>query len=311
MRHPSHKQALVLMMIAPAMWSSAGVLSRLLESARGFEVSFWRSFFAALFVAIALSFQHKSKALTKLTSLGVYGAFSGLMWGAMFSCFMLAITMTTVANALIVESLAPLLTAIFAWIFLREKIPTRTWLAIFVACIGMVWMFIDGFSKLDSRGLIGVILATCVPIAASTNVIILKKGGQDVDLIPAVFVGGALSAGMMLPLALPLTASLHDILILAVLGVFQLGLPCLLMVHAVKGLSAPEISLLSLLEVLLGPLWVWLAVGEVPASATLVGGAVVLAALIFNELTALHLERQQTVANDEALVAADDVAEAA
>lgn len=293
MRHPSHKQALVLMMIAPAMWSSAGVLSRLLESARGFEVSFWRSFFAGLFVAIALLFQHKSQALTKVKSLGVYGAFSGLMWGAMFSCFMLAITMTTVANALIVESLAPLLTAIFAWIFLREKIPTRTWVAIFVACIGMVWMFIDGFSKLDTRGLIGVILATCVPIAASTNVIILKKGGQDVDLIPAVFVGGALSACLMLPLALPLTASLHDILILAVLGVFQLGLPCMLMVHAAKGLSAPEISLLSLLEVLLGPLWVWLAVGEVPASATLVGGAVVLAALVFNELTALHLERQQ------------------
>lgn len=309
MRHPSHKQALMFMIIAPAMWSSAGVLSRLLESARGFEVSFWRSFFAGLFVAVALLFQHKSKALTKVKALGVYGAFSGLMWGAMFSCFMLAITMTTVANALIVESLAPLLTAIFAWIFLREKIPTRTWAAIFVACIGMVWMFIDGFSQLDSRGLIGVILATCVPIAASTNVIILKKGGQDVDLIPAVFVGGTLSACLMLPLALPLTVSLHDILILAVLGVFQLGLPCMLMVHAAKGLSAPEISLLSLLEVLLGPLWVWLAVGEVPASATLIGGAVVLAALVFNELTALHLERQQKAVDAEA--SRVDLAEAA
>lgn len=311
MRHPSHKQALILMMIAPAMWSSAGVLSRLLESARGFEVSFWRSFFAGLFVAVALLVQHKSKALSKVKSLGVYGAFSGLMWGAMFSCFMLAITMTTVANALIVESLAPLLTAIFAWIFLREKIPARTWAAIFVACIGMVWMFIDGFSKLDTRGLIGVILATCVPIAASTNVIILKKSGQDVDLIPAVFVGGALSACLMLPLALPLTASLHDILILAVLGVFQLGLPCMLMVHAAKGLSAPEISLLSLLEVLLGPLWVWLAIGEVPATATLVGGAVVLAALIFNELTALHLERQQKVSDAESAESEEATAEVA
>ena len=290
---PSHKQALFLMVIAPAMWSSAGVLSRKLESARGFEVSFWRSFFAALFVIIALAFQHRSKLGAKLKGLGKYGLFSGLMWGSMFSCFMLAITMTTVANALIVESLSPVLTAIFAWIFLKEKIPGRTWLAILVAVVGMVWMFIDGFSKLDGRGLIGVILATCVPLAASSNVIILKKGGQDVDLIPAVFVGGLISACLMLPMALPFSASVHDLIILATLGVFQLGVPCMLMVHAAKGLSAPELSLLSLLEVLLGPLWVWMAVGEVPAQATLVGGAIVLTALIFNEVTALHLERKQ------------------
>lgn len=289
----SHRRALLLMVIAPAMWSSAGVLSRLLESAKSFEVSFWRSFFAAVFVIAALLFQHKKQAYTKLVRLGPYGFVSGLMWGIMFSCFMLAITMTTVANALIVESLSPLLTAIFAYLFLREKIPVRTWIAIVVAFIGMVWMFIDGFSKLDGRGLLGVILATCVPLAVSTNVILIKKGGHEVDLIPAVFIGASLSALAMLPLALPLTASLHDLIVLAILGVFQLGVPCMIMVHAAKALSAPEISLLSLLEVLLGPLWVWLLMSEVPATATLTGGAIVLAALLFNEITTLHLERRQ------------------
>lgn len=291
MKTPSHKQALLLMIIAPAMWSSAGVLSRHLESARGFEVSFWRSFFAGAFVMLALAWQHRAKAIDKLMALGRFGAFSGVMWAAMFSCFMLALTMTTVANALIVESLSPLLTALFAWIFLSEKIPRRTWVAILFAFFGMIWMFVDGFSKLDTRGLMGVILAMCVPFAASANVIILKKGGQTVDLIPAVLVGAVLSACMMLPFALPLSASLHDILILAVLGVFQLGLPCMLMVHAAKGLSAPEISLLSLLEILLGPLWVWIAFHEIPADATLVGGAVVLFALVFNEIMALREDR--------------------
>ncbi|MFZ6801981.1 DMT family transporter [Undibacterium sp. Di24W] len=291
MRQPSHKTALVLMIIAPTMWSTAGVLSRQLESARGFEVSFWRSFFAAIFVAFVLSWQHKAKLGQKLLGLGRYGFASGFMWAVMFTCFMLALTMTTVANALIVESFAPLLTAIFAWIFLSEKIPRRTWLAIFVAFAGMLWMFVDGFSKLDARGLIGVMLALCVPFAVAANVIILKKGGQHVDLIPAVFVGGVLSALLMLPFALPLSASLHDIGILAVLGVFQLGLPCMIMVHAAKGLSAPEISLLSLLEVVLGPFWVWLAIGEEPAKATLLGGAVVLSALIFNEVMAFQQDR--------------------
>jgi drug/metabolite transporter (DMT)-like permease len=281
----------VFLIIAPTMWSTAGVLSRQLESARGFEVSFWRSFFAAIFVALILSWQHKAKLGQKLLGLGRYGLASGVMWAAMFTCFMLALTMTTVANALIVESFAPLLTAIFAWVFLSEKIPRRTWLAIFVAFAGMLWMFIDGFSKLDARGLIGVMLALCVPFAVAANVIILKKGGQHVDLIPAVFVGGVLSALLMLPFALPLSASLHDIGILAVLGVFQLGLPCMIMVHAAKGLSAPEISLLSLLEVVLGPFWVWLAIGEEPAKATLLGGAVVLSALIFNEVMAFQQDR--------------------
>jgi drug/metabolite transporter (DMT)-like permease len=288
MRQPSHVSAVILMIIAPILWSTAGVLSRHLESAKSFEVSFLRSFFAAVFVLLALCWQYRSGVVTKLKKLGGYGWFSGALWATMFTCFMLAITMTTVANALIVESLAPLLTALFAWLFLKEKIPARTWLAIFMAFLGMVYMFIDGFSRLDGRGLIGVILALCVPLAVSINVVVLKKAGQQVDLIPAVFVGAALSALLMTPMALPLSASLSDILILACMGIFQLGLPCMLMVYAAKALSAPEISLLSLIEVLLGPLWVWLAVGEQPAQATLLGGAVVLAALIINEVTALH-----------------------
>lgn len=291
MQQPSHKVALLLMIIAPTMWSTAGVLSRHLESARGFEVSFWRSFFAAIFVAMVLAWQHKANLGKKIIGLGPYGLASGFMWAAMFTCFMLALTMTTVANALIVESFAPLLTAIFAWIFLSEKIPRRTWLAIFVAFAGMLWMFVDGFSKLDARGLIGVMLALCVPFAVAANVIILKKGGQHVDLIPAVLVGGLLSAVLMLPFALPFSASTHDLIILATLGVFQLGLPCMIMVHAAKGLTAPEISLLSLLEVVLGPFWVWLAIGEEPAKATLLGGTVVLSALIFNEVMAFRQER--------------------
>ncbi len=92
----------------------------------------------------------------------------------------------------------------------------------------------------------------------------------------------------MLPLAWPLQASLHDVALLAILGFFQLGLPCMLMVRATRSLSAPEVSLLALLEVLLGPLWAWLGAGEVPVQETLIGGAVVIAALVFNELSALR-----------------------
>jgi drug/metabolite transporter (DMT)-like permease len=284
----SHRRAVLLMICAPTLWSIAGVLTRHLEAARGFEVTFWRSIFAALFVGGALLWQERAKAADKVRAMGRFGLLSGMMWAIMFCCFMIAMTMTTVANTLIVMSISPLLTALLAWLFLRQKIPQRTWLAILVAFTGMVGMFASGMSQVGPRGLAGMLIALGVPLAASINVIALKKAGHGIDLIPSVFLGGVFSALLMLPFAMPFQASWHDIAILAILGFFQLGFPCMLMVRASKALSAPEISLLALLEVLLGPIWAWLGAGEVPAQATLFGGAVVLGALVFNELAAMR-----------------------
>jgi drug/metabolite transporter (DMT)-like permease len=282
----AHRRAVLMMIFATTLWSIAGVFTRQLEAARGFEVTFWRSAFAALFVAAALIWQQRGKAVQTVRDTGWLGVLSGAMWCIMFCCFMLALTMTTVANALIVMSVSPLLTALFAWLFLRQKIALRTWIAIAVACVGMVWMFASNVSQVRGVELAGMVIAFGVPLASSVNVIAMKKAGHGIDLIPAVLVGGVFSAVLMLPYALPLQASAHDVAILAILGFFQLGLPCMVMVAASKSLSAPEISLLCLLEVLLGPLWTWLGAGEVPAQATLVGGAVVLAALAFNALSA-------------------------
>jgi drug/metabolite transporter (DMT)-like permease len=284
----SHRHAVLLMVFAAVLWSIAGVFTRHLDSARGFEVTFWRSVFAALFVAGALLWQKKGRAFASVRAVGKLGILSGLMWSVMFCCFMIALTMTTVANTLIVMSISPLLTAFFAWLFLRQVIALRTWLAIAVAFTGMVWMFASSVSDMGGAHLAGMAIALGVPVAASVNVITLKKAGHGVDLIPAVLLGGVFSALMMLPLSWPFQASSHDIVILAILGFFQLGLPCMLMVAAAKSLSAPEISLLALLEVLLGPLWTWIGAGEVPAQATLVGGAVVLGALVFNEAAAMR-----------------------
>ena len=284
----SHRQAIGLMVFAAVLWSIAGVFTRHLDAARGFEVTFWRSVFAALFVAGALLWQKKERAIASVQAVGKLGIVSGIMWSVMFCCFMIALTMTTVANTLIVMSISPLLTAFFAWLFLRQIIALRTWLAIAVAFAGMVWMFASSVSGMGGTHLAGMAVALGVPVAASVNVIALKKAGHGVYLIPAVLLGGVFSALMMLPLSWPFQASPHDIVILAILGFFQLGLPCMLMVAASKSLSAPEISLLALLEVLLGPLWTWMGAGEVPAHATLVGGAVVLGALVFNEAAAMR-----------------------
>ncbi|HJW56782.1 MAG TPA: DMT family transporter [Burkholderiaceae bacterium] len=284
----SHQRAVLLMICAATLWSIAGVLTRHLDAARGFEVTFWRSVFAALFVAIALVLQRGGKALAAVRSMGRLGALSGAMWSVMFCCFMIALTMTTVANTLIVMSISPLLTAFFTWLFLRQRIAARTWCAIAAALIGMVGMFVKGMSHVSGTQLAGMTIALGVPLAASVNVIALKKAGHGIDLVPAVLLGGILSALAMLPLTWPMQASMHDIGILAILGFFQLGFPCMLMVRASKSLSAPEISLLALLEVLLGPLWAWLGAGEVPAQETLAGGAIVLLALALNEAASMR-----------------------
>lgn len=296
MKNTSHRSAILLMILVTTLWSIAGVFTRHLEAARGFEVSFWRSLFAALFVAGALLWQNQGKpqnarsggAFAALFHSGRFGLLSGLMWSVMFSCFMIALTLTTVANTLIVMSISPLLTALFAWAFLRQRINPRTWLAIICAFGGIVWMFAKGLAHTSQSQLLGMAIALAVPLASSVNVITIKKAGNTIDLIPAIFLGGVISALAMLVPAWPLQASWHDIGILAILGFFQLGLPCMLLLKASEFLTAPEISLLALLEVLLGPLWAWLGAGEVPLPDTLIGGSVVLGALLFNELVAMR-----------------------
>jgi drug/metabolite transporter (DMT)-like permease len=134
-----------------------------------------------------------------------------------------------------------------------------------------------------------------VPIASATNITNLRAVAGRLDLIPAVMIGAALSCAVALPLALPFSATPRDFALLAFLGFFQLGLPCVLMVAASRSLTAPEMALIGLLEVLLGPLWAWLGAGEVPARATLIGGAVVLGALVANQLAGVRRNARVSV----------------
>jgi drug/metabolite transporter (DMT)-like permease len=279
--------ALALMVVAPVLWSLAGVLTRQIQSAGAFEMAFWRSSFAAAFVFLALLFLQGKRHWDSLRAAGAPGLVSGAMWAIMFTCFIVALTLTTVANVLVVSSLGPLCTALLAWLMLREPIPARSWLAIVAASVGMAAMFGAGFTADDPGHIAGLALALTIPIAGAINIIVLRKSAAHLDLMPAVMLGALISAVLTLPFALPFQASGLDFLVLATLGVFQLGLPCLLLVLVSRTLTAPEIALLALLEVVLGPLWTWLGAGEVPAGTTLAGGAVVLAALAGNEAAAL------------------------
>src|SRR6185436_7338213 len=116
---------------------------------------------------------------------GWAGLVSGAMWATMFTCFMLALSLTTTANTLIVNALYPLFSALLAWLVLRQPVALRTWGAIGIALAGMAWMFQAGFAS-DAAALSGTLIAFAIPIASAVNVVTLKRVGHDIDLVPAI-----------------------------------------------------------------------------------------------------------------------------
>ena len=279
------------MLAVTLMWSIAGVVARHLEAARSFEVTFWRSAFTVVTLLILLPMLRGREALVRsLREGGRTLWLSGVCWSVMFTAFMVAITLTTVANVLVTLALAPLLTALVARFFLGHKLANRTWAAIVVAGIGIVWMYAREVNGAGAQHVLGTAVALCVPIAAAINWTVIQhnRSAAGIDLLPAVLIGAVISALLTLPLAVPFAASPHDLGLLALLGVVQLSIPCLMSVSAARFLSAPEASLLALLEVVFGVVWAWLGANEAPAVHVLGGGALVLSALAANELAAMR-----------------------
>ncbi len=291
-----HSRAVLLMVLVTLMWSTAGVVTRQLEQARSFEITFWRSFFTVISLLIILPLFQGRTVFTKLKDGGKWLWLSGLCWSVMFTAFMLALSLTTVGNVLVTLAIGPLLTAVVARVFTGHRLPARTWIAICVAGLGITWMFGEQFALGDARQLAGTAIALLVPIAGAINWTVVQRcqaQGRKIDLIPAVLVGAVLSTLGTLPLALPLSASHQDIAWLALLGLTQLAIPCVLSVVCASVLKAPEISLLALLEVIFGIAWAWLGAGENPGSAVLLGGSLVIGALVANEWIGLKQRQLQ------------------
>lgn len=293
----THRRAVGLMVLVTLMWSIAGVVSRQFEAAGGFEVTFWRSAFNALALVILLSLLRGPATLWRsIRQGGVALWVSGVCWSVMFTAFMLAITMTTVANVLVTMAVAPLFTALAARVALGHRLPARTMGAIALAAAGIAWMYGHEVAGGDPRHIAGTIVALGVPLAAAVNWTLLQHLRQRSaagstpapDMLPAVLVGAVLSAAVALPLSFPMQATASDLGWLALLGTFQLAIPCLIAVSVSRALSAPEVSLLALLEVIFGVAWAWLGAGESPSLQVLAGGGLVLVALAGNELLGLR-----------------------
>jgi len=280
----THNRAVFLMVAVALMWSTAGVVTRHLEFARSFEVTFWRALFTAIALLLILPLFQGRAVFAKIRRASGLFWVSGLCWSVMFTAFMVALTLTSVGNVLVTMAMGPLLTALIAWLFIGHRVPARTWVAIAAAGMGIVYMYADQVSQ---GSVLGTLVALCVPIAGATNWTVTQHShaqGHNVDLVPAVLVGAVISTVLTFPLAYPFQASVHDVTLLGLLGVGQLALPCVLSVWCARVLKAPEISLLQLLEVIFGILLAWVGAGEEPSRAVLSGGTLVIGALVVNEV---------------------------
>lgn len=281
-----HGQTVCLMVLVTGMWSIAGVVTRQLEQARSFEVTFWRSFFTVISLLVILPLWQGPSVWSRINWRRGSLWLSGLCWAIMFTAFMLALTLTLVANVLVMMAVGPLLTALLARVFIGQRLPLRTWVAILVAGAGIVWMYGAQIGQGPSSALYGSLLALCVPLAAALQWTLVQRSqgqGEAVDLVPSVLLGAALSSLVTLPLSLPWVATRTDIAWLALLGLVQLAIPCILAIICARVLKAAEVSLLALLEVVFGITLAWLGAGEVPDARVLMGGTLVLAALVANE----------------------------
>ena len=280
-----HRKGIAFMLGATLCWATAGVLVRNMAVTDGWTITFWRSLFMSAFLLAVLSVQHGTRLPRRILAMGWPGVVSGMLFAGMMICFILALSLTTVANTLVVGSISPFVAALCGGLFLGEKVALRTWLTMLAAIAGITVMFFDALS---SGGWAGNLIALCIPLGFGINVVLLRRYRAALDMAPSVLLAGIFSMLIALPFALPGSVRGSDLLLLSLMGIFQLGLGLLLMLVAVRHLSSAEIGLLSLLEIVFGTLSVWALIGERPSQAALLGGTMVLAALAVNHLAGMH-----------------------
>ncbi|MFM7697968.1 MAG: DMT family transporter [Limnohabitans sp.] len=283
---PGHASSVVLMVLATLLWSIAGVVSRQITQTQGFEVTFWRSFFTVISLALGLTLATQGRVWRIYEFRSVTLWLSGVCWSVMFTAFMLALTMTTVANVLITLSLGPLLTALLHRWLSGQALARFTWWSIAWAAIGIGYMFMAQVQLNEGQHLKGMLIAVCVPMAGSVQWNLVKSRPTtetQPNMLLAILIGAFISCVVTLPGAWPFHASPTDMAWLALLGVFQLALPCSLAVWSSRMLKPHEVAMLALLEVIFGITWAWLGANESPSSSVIAGGSLVLIALATNE----------------------------
>lgn len=281
-----------LVVVAATLWSLMGLGIRQIEEAGTWTVLFWRSVGSIPILMAFIYVRSGGQSLARFRGVGVAGIIGGMGLVLAFAGAIYAIQSTTIANAVFFFSASPFLAAILGWIILREPVRSSTWLAIGLAIIGLYIMVSEGIS---TGAFIGNIAALLSALGFAIFSVALRWGRQE-DMLPAVVLGGVFSALVAVIVLVAqgqgVGAPMQDILISMAIGAIILALGMVLYTLGSQVIPAAELTLISTIEVMLAPLWVWLIMGETASRNTLLGGAVLLTAICFNAIAGARQKRQ-------------------
>jgi len=262
----------LLVIVGGFFLSTSGILLRNIESASGWQILFYRGFTFSLTLFLLLLIRYRSNIGGAFRAIGPSGLLAALVLGLGSICYIYAILWTTVANAVFIIGASPLATAAVAWLVLGEKTSRFGIVAMTVSLVGIGLMFSDGF--LEGRWL-GNIAALGV-VASFVVFLLILRHRRGVDMLPATCLGGIVMGGVAGCFMESAAVSNHDLLIAIALGSLQFGVGFWCFTVATRYIMASEVALFSLTESILGPVWVWIGVGEQPSLLTLMGSAIVL-----------------------------------
>jgi len=263
--------------------SFGGLIVKSFEGATLWQILFWRSLFFSLTVLTFLIITYKSKVLKSFHDSGLPGFIGGLILSIGFCGYVFAMYNTTVANTNFIISLQILFLAIFGFFFLKEKINLITFISIILAMSGVLLMVGNSLSPGE---LSGNLAAFTMPITFAVLIMIVRKF-PSVDMVPAQFVAGVSSCLIGLSLSPTIMISPHDIFLGFLAGFFQIGFGFIFITIGARTTPSAMVGIIMLSESVLGPIWAFLFVSEIPSLYGLIGGAIILFAVLLQFYTLL------------------------
>jgi drug/metabolite transporter (DMT)-like permease len=272
-----HRRGRTYVALAAIAWSTAGLFQRELTVDLATQLA-GRAFFAVIGIVAFVAVAERGRVVAAFRDIGRAGLAVAALMAISSGAFIAALNYTSVANVLFLQALAPVLAAVFGT-FVGEPVAQRTWAAIVVAVAGVALM-VGGPSH---PSLAGFTLSLLMSVSFAGTIVITRHERQ-VSMAPATCLSQAAVFVCAAPFASASAIGAEDLALLAGLGITQIGLGLIFLSIGARLIPAAEVALITLLEIVLGPLWVWLALGERPGATTLVGGAIVLAAVVIQAL---------------------------
>ena len=265
----------LLVSAAALIWSTGGLIVRSLHSVDAWTTVFWRGIAACAFLLAFVAIRERGNTLRAFLRIGWPGVIVALCYASGSTALVMAFTLTTVADTLVIMSSAPLLAAVLGWAVLGEHVRVTSWLAM-LACVAGIGLMVSDSQA--SGSILGDLVAGVIALGQAIAGVTLRRH-RSMQMAPAMCGATLLTALAAAPLATPLTVTAGDMMLLTLFGAGQLGLGFALFSFGAPLIPVAEAALLGVLEPIFGPLWVWLLLGEVPSRGAVIGGIIVLSAL--------------------------------